>query len=702
MPQSREFGRVDVQSSDSSPSSPIIGGRTTNYFKRMMGIEEAPYEVARTARIPEDLDDIICHLEQRDTVNTTKAKQNMDGESKQREKMRPMTFYTKRQRQLAPYRCEQPKSDAQKSLGDTEDISKENKAKAKSQTFIRRWLEIETETHIGAHWSFQSPEEEQKEGEHEKGSQDRDGCVHPQRRCDRDYKEEPTLIKWVHHVKFWALCGEPVPTGEVKQLGMMAHSINPSTRESEVQNQGYELAHPNIHPIYELLEYVKELVLQIQSSSRWESWPCTLSGQHSRADPDREKADPDGKDALFTLLGMTTVAKYTAEAAKNSIMLLVEIDDNFLANDMLAEMSYTSEYIVVPGQDSDILVHPFYNQDDMAAMSLISTIMSGMKCRYKVIQLRTTLILITNSRPPVSTNRTRVTQGKRPRRGREAGPFGYVHRQLGHDWKLIPAERKLPAERKVGSALRRRGLTFACEAWLSDDGEAPGGIEASVLLSLIWQDVGFYYLVQSSFEFIVDFKVALVILCRPGCPGAHRDQPVFAYQYHPDKQSADAPAGTMEKCMQKFIEIDQAWKILGNEETKKMYDLQRHGPDDGSFSLTCRCGGKYTVSKDEVEEVQEGECPDRLDPQNPVYAEETSPSVIVNGFSERLRASHNQRIRPHSENLTNIATTYFIGSQLQGLNKFVLLQSFSNTKLLQLKELNNFLGTLAAALESDN
>ncbi|XP_060227730.1 dnaJ homolog subfamily C member 24 isoform X1 [Meriones unguiculatus] len=46
--------------------------------------------------------------------------------------------------------------------------------------------------------------------------------------------------------------------------------------------------------------------------------------------------------------------------------------------------------------------------------------------------------------------------------------------------------------------------------------------------------------------------------------------------YHPDKQSADVPAGTMEECMQKFIEIDQAWKILGNEETKKKYDLQRH------------------------------------------------------------------------------------------------------------------------------
>ncbi|XP_008572963.1 PREDICTED: dnaJ homolog subfamily C member 24 isoform X2 [Galeopterus variegatus] len=47
--------------------------------------------------------------------------------------------------------------------------------------------------------------------------------------------------------------------------------------------------------------------------------------------------------------------------------------------------------------------------------------------------------------------------------------------------------------------------------------------------------------------------------------------------YHPDKQSTDVPAGRLEECIQKFIEIDQAWKILGNEETKKEYDLQRHG-----------------------------------------------------------------------------------------------------------------------------
>ncbi|XP_060032629.1 dnaJ homolog subfamily C member 24 isoform X2 [Erinaceus europaeus] len=49
--------------------------------------------------------------------------------------------------------------------------------------------------------------------------------------------------------------------------------------------------------------------------------------------------------------------------------------------------------------------------------------------------------------------------------------------------------------------------------------------------------------------------------------------------YHPDKQRTDVPAGTVEECIQKFIEIDQAWKILGNEETKKEYDLQRHEDD---------------------------------------------------------------------------------------------------------------------------
>ncbi|XP_062825470.1 dnaJ homolog subfamily C member 24-like [Anolis carolinensis] len=45
--------------------------------------------------------------------------------------------------------------------------------------------------------------------------------------------------------------------------------------------------------------------------------------------------------------------------------------------------------------------------------------------------------------------------------------------------------------------------------------------------------------------------------------------------YHPDKQSTDVPSGEVEARMQRFIKIDRAWKILGNEETKKVYALQQ-------------------------------------------------------------------------------------------------------------------------------
>ncbi|XP_067850295.1 dnaJ homolog subfamily C member 24 isoform X1 [Heptranchias perlo] len=110
--------------------------------------------------------------------------------------------------------------------------------------------------------------------------------------------------------------------------------------------------------------------------------------------------------------------------------------------------------------------------------------------------------------------------------------------------------------------------------------------------------------------------------------------------YHPDKQSGDVPAGELEERVQRFIEVDQAWKILGNEETKREYDLQRRvysgipvmraasfhirakvamtqkWPVDAQVSLEdmnwidadqcytygCRCGGEYVLSKEEAEE----------------------------------------------------------------------------------------------------
>ncbi|NXN18408.1 DJC24 protein, partial [Indicator maculatus] len=98
----------------------------------------------------------------------------------------------------------------------------------------------------------------------------------------------------------------------------------------------------------------------------------------------------------------------------------------------------------------------------------------------------------------------------------------------------------------------------------------------------------------------------------------------LALLYHPDKQKADVPAGEVEERVQRFIEIDQAWKILGNEETKKEYDLQQReasltnewplhaqiyledmswNEDEQCYALSCRCGGNYTVFKSETRDV---------------------------------------------------------------------------------------------------
>ncbi|XP_005401826.1 PREDICTED: dnaJ homolog subfamily C member 24 isoform X2 [Chinchilla lanigera] len=67
--------------------------------------------------------------------------------------------------------------------------------------------------------------------------------------------------------------------------------------------------------------------------------------------------------------------------------------------------------------------------------------------------------------------------------------------------------------------------------------------------------------------------------------------------YHPDKQST-AALEELEERRQRFLEVGQAWKVLGNEQSRKEYDLQRHG--DRSFSLSCRCGGRYSVGEQEA------------------------------------------------------------------------------------------------------
>ncbi|NWS36186.1 DJC24 protein, partial [Polioptila caerulea] len=98
----------------------------------------------------------------------------------------------------------------------------------------------------------------------------------------------------------------------------------------------------------------------------------------------------------------------------------------------------------------------------------------------------------------------------------------------------------------------------------------------------------------------------------------------LALLYHPDKQEAGAPAAEVQERVRRFIEIDQAWKILGNEETKKEYDLQQRednlteewpvhaqiylkdmswNEDEQLYTLSCRCGGSYSVFKSETKDV---------------------------------------------------------------------------------------------------
>ncbi|NWY28023.1 DJC24 protein, partial [Pheucticus melanocephalus] len=98
----------------------------------------------------------------------------------------------------------------------------------------------------------------------------------------------------------------------------------------------------------------------------------------------------------------------------------------------------------------------------------------------------------------------------------------------------------------------------------------------------------------------------------------------LALVYHPDKQAAGAAAAEAEERARRFLEIHQAWKVLGNEETKQEYDLQQRednltkewplheqisledmswNEDEQLYTLSCRCGGNYSVSKSETKDV---------------------------------------------------------------------------------------------------
>ncbi|KAK9952215.1 hypothetical protein ABG768_018068 [Culter alburnus] len=99
--------------------------------------------------------------------------------------------------------------------------------------------------------------------------------------------------------------------------------------------------------------------------------------------------------------------------------------------------------------------------------------------------------------------------------------------------------------------------------------------------------------------------------------------------FHPDKQRPDISEGEAEQHLQRFIDIDQAWKILSNEESRKEYNLQLRAhelkqswPVDAHITLDdmnwdcdtecytygCRCGGEFILEKDDAQEMETVVC----------------------------------------------------------------------------------------------
>ncbi|KAG9271991.1 hypothetical protein AMEX_G12934 [Astyanax mexicanus] len=97
-------------------------------------------------------------------------------------------------------------------------------------------------------------------------------------------------------------------------------------------------------------------------------------------------------------------------------------------------------------------------------------------------------------------------------------------------------------------------------------------------------------------------------------------------ELHPDKQKSDLSEEESELHLQRFIDVDQAWKVLSNEESRKAFDLQLRAQElkqswpvdacikledmdwdseNECYSYSCRCGGEFHLEKDEAEEEED-------------------------------------------------------------------------------------------------
>ncbi|XP_075905342.1 dnaJ homolog subfamily C member 24 isoform X2 [Nelusetta ayraudi] len=109
----------------------------------------------------------------------------------------------------------------------------------------------------------------------------------------------------------------------------------------------------------------------------------------------------------------------------------------------------------------------------------------------------------------------------------------------------------------------------------------------------------------------------------------HRYQQL-ALQYHPDRLRLKEPSA-VDSTSEKFLEIEAAWRVLSDQNTRQQYDLQckaqelkQNWPLDSTISVenmrwdperrmhtdTCRCGGVFSITQEEVEEERRREWSD--------------------------------------------------------------------------------------------
>jgi len=105
----------------------------------------------------------------------------------------------------------------------------------------------------------------------------------------------------------------------------------------------------------------------------------------------------------------------------------------------------------------------------------------------------------------------------------------------------------------------------------------------------------------------------------------------LALKYHPDKNKTSETGEDKT-----FQDINEAWKVLGNEALRKNYDaaesnrrfeasqtgaiwneylfseLEKTTNNEEEYSVTCRCGGLYLIDSEEIGQYQDQQETDLL------------------------------------------------------------------------------------------